>query len=145
MPGHQSKRFLKLEKLSAMNVIATEFKDLYILEPHILRDDRGFFFESYNTKSLLKDGLDLTFVQDNQSHSKKGVMRGLHFQRAPHAQTKLVRALSGVIQDVVVDLRKDQPTFKKVFQLSFQQKTRNSFGFQRDLLMAFLYLAILLM
>ncbi len=79
-----------------MNVVATRFKDLFILEPKVFGDSRGYFVESYNKETLLKKGIDITFVQDNQSSSAKGVLRGLHFQRAPHAQTKLVRVLSGV-------------------------------------------------
>ena len=107
-----------------MKVLKTTFDGLLIIEPTVFEDSRGFFFESYNKKQFALAGIDMEFVQDNQSHSKKGVMRGLHFQRPPFAQAKLVRVLSGIIQDVVVDLRKDQPTFGKHFsiELSFQNK-----------------------
>lgn len=100
-----------------MKVTKTEFQDLLVLEPSIFTDERGFFFESYNKLTLEKHGINITFVQDNQSFSKKGVLRGLHFQKIPAAQTKLVRALSGTILDVVVDLRADQPTYKRVYSI----------------------------
>jgi len=100
-----------------MKVTATSFKGLMILEPKILGDERGYFMESFSRKTLLDSGIDIDFVQDNQSSSRKGVLRGLHFQNAPYAQTKLVRVLSGTILDVVVDLRKDEQTFGKHFSI----------------------------
>jgi len=100
-----------------MNVISTEFKDLYVFEPRVLGDSRGYFMESFSRKTLLEAGIDFNFVQDNQSSSRKGVLRGLHFQNTPYAQTKLVRVLSGSILDVVVDLRSEQPTFGQHFPL----------------------------
>jgi len=107
-----------------MNIIATDFKGLLILEPKVLGDERGYFMESYNRATLLKVGIDLNFVQDNQSSSKKGVLRGLHFQNAPHAQTKLVRVLSGCILDVVVDLRKHEKTFGKYFSVELSAENK---------------------
>lgn len=98
-----------------MNVVSTNFKGLFILEPKVFGDSRGYFMESYNKQTLLKNGIDITFVQDNQSRSVRGVLRGLHFQRQPYAQTKLVRVLSGAILDVVVDLRRNEPTFGQQF------------------------------
>src|SRR5215510_2680897 len=100
-----------------MKVIPTGFSDLHILEPEVFSDHRGAFLESYNSLTMRKLGIDKSFVQDNQSFSKKGVLRGLHYQMSPHAQTKLVRALNGNILDVVVDLRKAEPTYKKVFSI----------------------------
>ena len=100
-----------------MNVETTGFEGLVVLTPSVFADERGYFFESYNQESHLKAGLDYHWVQDNQSHSKHGVIRGLHFQQAPFAQTKLVRALQGEILDVVVDLRKGQPTYGKSFSV----------------------------
>lgn len=94
-----------------MTVTPTAFRDLYVLDPKVLGDARGYFMESYNKITLQKAGIDITFVQDNQSSSRKGVLRGLHFQNKPYAQTKLVRVLSGTILDVAVDLRKSEPTF----------------------------------
>lgn len=102
----------------------TAFPDLMIFEPRVLGDDRGYFFESYNKQNFTKENIDLDFVQDNQARSVYGVVRGLHFQLHPHAQTKLIRALEGTILDVVVDLRKDSPSYGKVFsiELSAQNK-----------------------
>lgn len=96
-----------------MEIIKTEFEGLLIIKPRVFNDDRGFFFEGFNKNTFLKQGIDNEWVQDNQSHSVYGVVRGLHFQKPPHAQTKLVRVLQGEILDVVVDLRKNQPTFGK--------------------------------
>jgi len=102
----------------------TEFPGLFVFEPVIYEDNRGYFFESYNQKIFQQQNLDLKFVQDNQSSSSYGVIRGMHYQLNPHAQTKLVRVLVGTILDVVVDLRKSTRTYGKVFsvQLSAQNK-----------------------
>lgn len=105
-----------------MQVTPTQFKDLYILKPSIFSDERGSFSESYNKRALEEFGIHHTFVQVNQSFSKHGVLRGLHFQKNPHAQTKLVWPVSGTILDVVVDLRKDQPTFGKAFSIELSDK-----------------------
>jgi dTDP-4-dehydrorhamnose 3,5-epimerase len=107
-----------------MNVVSTPFKDLFILEPKVLGDSRGYFMESFSKRTLLQAGIDLTFVQDNQSSSTKGVLRGLHFQRPPFAQTKLVRVLSGLILDVVVDIRKGESTFGKHFSLELSSQNK---------------------
>ena len=97
-----------------MNVIKTALKGLIILEPKIFGDSRGYFFESYNKEQFKKDtGLDIDFVQDNQSKSCYGVLRGLHFQKPPYAQSKLVRVVKGRVLDVSVDIRKSSPTFGK--------------------------------
>lgn len=88
----------------------TGIKDLYIIEPTVYGDHRGYFFESYNEADFREAGLHYTFVQDNQSASRKGVLRGLHFQKTM-PQTKLVRVLSGEVFDVAVDLRKGSPTY----------------------------------
>ncbi|EKM0365131.1 dTDP-4-dehydrorhamnose 3,5-epimerase [Cronobacter turicensis] len=95
-----------------MNVIQTAIPDVLILEPKVFGDDRGFFFESYNQR-IFEDavGRKVEFVQDNHSKSAKGVLRGLHYQLAPHAQAKLVRCLQGAIYDVAVDIRLGSPTF----------------------------------
>ncbi|WP_417935271.1 dTDP-4-dehydrorhamnose 3,5-epimerase [Flagellimonas aequoris] len=95
-----------------MKATETKLKGCFVLEPIIHEDERGYFFESYNHKDFCEAiGQEITFVQDNISLSKKGVLRGLHFQTGEHAQAKLVFVLKGRIQDVVVDLRKDSPTF----------------------------------
>ena len=98
-----------------MPFTTTAFPGLLIYEPNVFEDSRGYFFESYNENAFLAGGVAIKFVQDNQAKSCYGVIRGLHFQLAPHAQTKLIRALSGSILDVVVDLRHGSPTYGKVF------------------------------
>jgi len=107
-----------------MKLTATPFRDLVILEPRVFEDNRGLFFESYNEQTFRNLGLNYQFVQDNQSYSTKGVLRGLHFQAPPYAQTKLVRVLSGTIQDVVVDLRKSEATFGKYFSIELSVENR---------------------
>jgi len=103
--------------MNNVKLVETGFDDLFIVETLKIGDSRGYFSETYNYRDLQSLGIDLQFVQDNQSRSMRGVMRGLHFQNAPHAQTKMVRVLSGSILDVVVDLRKNKNTFGKSFQL----------------------------
>ena len=95
----------------------TEFPGLLIFEPKIWNDDRGYFFESYNQNVFNDEGIELNFVQDNQASTEYGVIRGLHYQLHPHAQTKLIRALSGSILDVAVDIRKNSPTYGKVYTI----------------------------
>ena len=97
-----------------MNVIKTEIEGLLILEPKIFGDSRGYFYESYNKQRFEEvTGLNINFVQDNQSKSCYGVLRGLHFQKPPYAQSKLVRCVKGQILDISVDIRKSSPTFGK--------------------------------
>ncbi len=107
-----------------MKLIETGFDDLFIIEPKVMEDERGYFMESYVYDELKKQGVDIRFVQDNQSKSSKGVLRGLHFQNAPHAQTKLIRVLSGEIFDVVVDLRKNKDTFGKIFTITLSAQNK---------------------
>ena len=106
-----------------MKITKTAFKDLLILEPDVHTDPRGYFFESYNERQMQKAGIEIEFVQDNQSHSVKNVIRGLHFQFTPLSQTMLIRTLYGSVLDIAVDLRKDQPTYRKVF--SFVMSAEN--------------------
>lgn len=94
-----------------MNVLKTAIEGVFIIEPKVFEDPRGYFYESYSATKLKDAGIETVFVQDNQSKSTYGVIRGLHYQLPPHAQTKLVRAVEGSIYDVAVDLRKDSPTF----------------------------------
>jgi dTDP-4-dehydrorhamnose 3,5-epimerase len=94
-----------------MDAVELGLKGVFEITPKIFQDDRGFFFEAFNEETFKKLGVPHAYVQDNQSFSKKGVVRGLHFQRAPFAQGKLVRVLQGSIIDVVVDVRKDSATF----------------------------------
>jgi dTDP-4-dehydrorhamnose 3,5-epimerase len=105
-----------LPKNKKMKVFETGLKDCYLLEATIFEDSRGYFFESYNQKKFFElTGLDILFIQDNQASSSKNVVRGLHIQRPNFMQSKLVRALSGIIFDVAVDARKDSPTYGKWF------------------------------
>ncbi|KOP39500.1 dTDP-4-dehydrorhamnose 3,5-epimerase [Flavobacterium sp. WLB] len=100
-----------------MKITQTFLEDLVIIEPVIFGDERGYFFESYNKIKFKNLGIDIDFVQDNQSFSKYGTLRGLHYQNPPFAQTKLVRVLEGEIIDVAVDLRKDSTSYGKVFSI----------------------------
>ena len=97
-----------------MKIIETEIQGLFIIEPDVYGDSRGYFFESFNKKRFEEQtGISVDFVQDNESRSTYGVVRGLHFQRPPHAQAKLVRVVSGRVLDVAVDLREGSPTYGK--------------------------------
>lgn len=100
-----------------MNFIETPIKGLIIIEPKIWKDDRGYFYESYNEKLFKEAGIDTSFVQDNQSYSQKGTLRGLHAQANPFAQGKLVRAIQGKVLDVAVDIRKGSPTYGQYFSV----------------------------
>lgn len=101
-----------------MAFIPTEIKDVWVIEPKIFEDERGYFYESFNADQFNKEtGLNVNFVQDNQSKSNKGVLRGLHYQVGEHAQAKLVRVLQGSVQDIAVDLRKNSPTFGQYFSI----------------------------
>ena len=94
-----------------MEIIKTKIKDLLIVKPDVFEDERGYFFESFSKEKFKAFGLDLDFVQDNESKSQKNVLRGLHFQKPPYAQGKLVRVVKGAVLDVAVDLRKDSDTY----------------------------------
>jgi dTDP-4-dehydrorhamnose 3,5-epimerase len=98
-----------------MTFTETPIKDLLIIEPKIWRDDRGYFYESYSRRSFTEYGIDAEFVQDNQSLSQTGTLRGLHAQAPPFAQGKLVRVIQGSVMDIAVDIRKNSPTFGKHF------------------------------
>jgi dTDP-4-dehydrorhamnose 3,5-epimerase len=100
-----------------MTIEKTFINDLVVLKPTVFEDERGYFFEGYNKSKLEDLGIHIDFVQDNQSFSKKGTLRGLHYQNPAFAQTKLVRVLQGEILDVAVDLRKDSPTYGKHFSV----------------------------
>lgn len=94
-----------------MNVIKTDIDGLVVIEPRVFGDSRGYFFESFSERDFKREVADVDFVQDNESKSSYGVVRGLHFQRPPYAQAKLVRVVKGKVLDVAVDLRKGSPTF----------------------------------
>jgi len=107
-----------------MAFIKTDVPGLVIFEPVVFEDHRGYFFESYNQKVFSSEGIDINFVQDNQAKSSYGVIRGLHYQLAPFAQTKLIRVLSGSILDVVVDIRKGSPTYGKSFSIELTAENK---------------------
>ena len=94
-----------------MNITTTEIEGLVILEPEVFADGRGYFFESFSQREFEEKVCKTTFVQDNESSSRYGVLRGLHFQKPPHAQAKLVRVVKGKVLDIAVDIRKGSPTF----------------------------------
>lgn len=98
-----------------MEIIKTPIEGLLIIEPTVFKDDRGYFFESYNEQRFKELGINDDFVQDNQSCSQKNVVRGLHFQKPPYAQAKLVRVLRGAVIDFAVDIRKNSPTYGQYF------------------------------
>ncbi|WP_418263894.1 dTDP-4-dehydrorhamnose 3,5-epimerase [Flavobacterium faecale] len=107
-----------------MKIETTFIKDLVVLTPTVFEDERGYFMESFNDRKLKELGIAIDFVQDNQSFSKKGTLRGLHYQNPPYAQTKLVRVLEGEIIDVAVDLRKDSPTYGKHFGIKLTAENK---------------------
>ncbi|TSA28208.1 MAG: dTDP-4-dehydrorhamnose 3,5-epimerase [Bacteroidetes bacterium] len=94
-----------------MEIIKTPLAGLLIIKPDVFEDERGYFFESYNREKFIAHGIDVNFVQDNESKSKRGVLRGLHFQNPPFAQGKLVRVMRGSVLDVAVDIRTGSPTY----------------------------------
>ena len=100
-----------------MKIEKTFINDLIIIEPSVIGDERGFFFEAYNKTKFANLGINIEFVQDNQSYSKKGTLRGLHYQNPPFAQTKLIRVIEGEIIDVAVDLRRESSTYGKTFSI----------------------------
>lgn len=101
-----------------MNVKETFLKGCFVIEPRVFRDERGYFFESFNQQVFARQtGAHLPFVQDNQSYSQYGTVRGLHFQQGEHAQAKLVRVITGTVLDVAVDMRPDSPTYKQSFSI----------------------------
>jgi len=104
-----------------MKINKTFIEDLLIIQPKLFKDKRGFFYESYN-KKLLNKILNINFIQDNESKSKKGVVRGLHFQKPPYDQTKLIRCVSGKVLDVVVDLRTNSKTYGKSFSIELSSE-----------------------
>ena len=120
--------------------IETGVKDLFIIEPQIFEDTRGFFLESYNYNDFKELGIENIFVQDNHSKSLKGVLRGLHFQKGEYSQAKLVRVLKGAVLDIAVDLRKDSETFGKYIAVELNEKNKKIFFIPRDFAHGFLTL-----
>ena len=114
-----------------MNVIKTPIEGLLIIEPRVFHDARGYFVETYNEQRYREAGVDATFVQDNQSCSTYGVVRGLHFQKPPHTQAKLVSCTKGRVLDVAVDLRKESPTYGKWYAVELSEENHRQFYIPR--------------
>ena len=123
-----------------MNITKTDIEGLIIIEPQIFKDSRGSFFESWNAKKFKQLGINEDFVQDNQSVSSKGVLRGLHFQNPPYAQAKLVRVIKGSVLDVAVDLRKNSPTYGKHVSVILSEQNNKSFFIPKGFAHGFLSL-----
>src|SRR3569832_1712789 len=107
-----------------MQLIQTPIPDLFVIQPKVFEDARGFFFESYNSAVFKEHHIDAELVQDNQSLSQTGVLRGLHFQNPPYAQGKLVRVITGSVLDVAVDIRKNSSTYGKYFSIVLDEKNK---------------------
>lgn len=105
-----------------MNVIKTDIDGLVVIEPRVFGDSRGYFFESFSERDFKREVADVDFVQDNESKSSYGVVRGLHFQKPPYAQAKLVRVVKGKVLDVAVDLRKESPTFGRYVAMELSEE-----------------------
>ncbi|MBP5641684.1 MAG: dTDP-4-dehydrorhamnose 3,5-epimerase [Paludibacteraceae bacterium] len=114
-----------------MNILTTPIEGLLVIEPKLFRDARGYFVETYNEQRYFDAGITARFVQDNQSCSTYGVVRGLHFQRPPYSQAKLVCCTRGRVLDVAVDLRKDSPTFGKWYSVELNEENHRQFFIPR--------------
>jgi dTDP-4-dehydrorhamnose 3,5-epimerase len=110
-----------------LKITTTPIDGLLVIEPQIFKDSRGYFFESYNQDKMKEAGIVLSFVQDNQSLSQMGAVRGLHFQAAPFEQGKLVRVVAGAVRDVVVDIRKNSPTYGQHFSIDLSAENQLMF------------------
>lgn len=120
-----------------MNFFKTDIEGVVIVEPKVFEDARGYFFESYNEAEFIKNGIDVRFIQDNQSKSSYGVIRGLHCQLGEHSQAKLVRVLEGKVLDVAVDIRKGSPTFGKYVAVELSAENRRQMFIPRHFLHGF--------
>ena len=123
-----------------MNVVATEIPGVLIVEPQVFGDSRGWFVEQYNAGRYKAAGIDADFVQDNESFSSKGVVRGLHWQASPHTQAKLVRVVRGAVWDVAVDIRKGSPTFGRHVAVTLSAENRRQFYIPRGFAHGFIVL-----
>ena len=124
-----------------MTYTETELKGVWIIEPKVFNDDRGYFFESWNSKSFTEHIGAINFVQDNESKSSYGVLRGLHYQKGDAAQAKLVRVIKGSVLDVAVDLRRSSPTFGKYVAVELSEKNKRQLFIQRGFAHGFLVLS----
>ena len=123
-----------------MNVINTEIPSVVIIEPRVFEDARGYFFESFSQRDFDAQVREVRFVQDNESKSSYGVLRGLHFQKPPHAQSKLVRVVKGAVLDVAVDIRKGSPTFGKHVAVELSEQNHRQFFIPRGFAHGFVVL-----
>lgn len=114
-----------------MKIISTKIEGVVIIEPRLFQDDRGYFFESYSEKDFNREVREIHFVQDNESKSSYGVMRGLHFQRPPFTQSKLVRCVKGAVLDVAVDIRKGSPTYGQHVAVELTEDNHRQFFIPR--------------
>ena len=114
-----------------MEVIKTKIDGVVIIEPRLFRDDRGYFFESFSQRDFQEKVCRTVFVQDNESKSSYGVLRGLHFQKPPHAQSKLVRVIKGAVLDVAVDIRRGSPTFGQHVAVELSEENHHQFFIPR--------------
>lgn len=124
-----------------MNVIKTELEGVVIIEPRVFGDHRGYFFESFSQKEFEEKVCKTIFVQDNESKSTKGVLRGLHFQKPPHCQSKLVRVVEGEVLDVAVDIRKGSPTFGKYVAVNLSAENKRQLFVPRGFAHGFVVLS----
>lgn len=124
-----------------MNIIETKINDVKIIEPIVFPDKRGYFFESFNQKQLIENGILNKWVQDNESKSKYGVLRGLHFQNPPYEQAKLVRVILGKVLDVAVDLRPNSSTFKQYVQVELSDENKRQLYIPRGFAHGFVVLS----
>ena len=125
-----------------MRVTETKLKGCFIIEPTIFEDERGYFFESFNKQKFNQlTGMKIEFVQDNESYSTKGVLRGLHFQRGDDAQAKLIRVSHGAVLDVVVDIRKNSPTYAQHVAIELSSENKKQFFIPRGFAHGFIVLS----
>ncbi|WP_439152762.1 dTDP-4-dehydrorhamnose 3,5-epimerase [Winogradskyella sp.] len=125
-----------------MKVIETKLKDCFILQPKVFTDNRGYFFESFNQKSFDRElAQNISFVQDNESFSSKGVLRGLHYQRGIYAQAKLVRVITGKVLDVAVDIRRNSPTFGQHVSVELSEENKKQLYVPRGFAHGFVVLS----
>lgn len=123
-----------------MTIHPTELKDCFIIEPKVFADSRGYFFESFSEKNFIEKVCNTHFVQDNESKSSYGVLRGLHFQKPPHAQSKLVRVIKGAVLDVAVDIRKSSPTFGRHIAVELTEENKRQLFIPRGFAHGFVVL-----
>lgn len=125
-----------------MEIISTDIPDVKIIKPDVFNDHRGYFLESYNRNKMLDLGIEEEFIQDNESYSKYGVIRGLHYQRSPCAQTKFIRAVKGELLDVAVDLRRNSPFFGKHVSVILNDKNKYQLYIPKGFAHGFIVLSI---